>query len=57
MQVQEAVTKAIPKEKKCKKAKLLSGEALQIAEERRDMKGKGQRERYTGLNGDFQTRE
>ena len=53
---QEAVTKIIPKKKKCK-TKSLSEEALQIAEERRDMKGKGQRERYTGLNGDFQTRE
>ena len=54
--VQEALTKTIPKKKKCK-TKWLSEEALQIAEERRDMKGKGQRERYTGLNGDFQTRE
>ena len=50
------MTKTIPKKKKCK-TKSLSEEALQIAEERRDMKGKGQRERYTGLNGDFQTRE
>ena len=55
--VQEAVIKTIPKKNKCKKAKWLSEEALQIAEERRDMKGKGQRERYTGLNGDFQTKE
>ena len=45
--VQEAVTKTIPKEKKCKKAKWLSQEALQIAEERRTAKVKGERERYT----------
>ena len=51
--VQEAVAKTIPKKKKCKKTKWLSEEALQITEERRDMKGKGQRERYTGLNGEF----
>ena len=43
--VQEAVTKTIPKKKKCKKAKWLSEEALQIAEKRRDTKGKGERER------------
>ena len=43
--VQEAVTKTIPKKKKCKKAKWLSEEALQIAEERREVKGKGERER------------
>ena len=49
--IQEAVTKTIPKEKKCKKAKWLSEEALQIAEERR--KGKGERERYTQLNAEF----
>ena len=42
--VQEAVTKTIPKKKKCKKAKWLSKEALQIAEERREVKGKGERE-------------
>ena len=47
------MTKTIPKKKKCKKTKWLSEEALQITEERRDMKGKGQRERYTGLNGEF----
>jgi len=41
------VTKTIPKKKKCKKAKWLSEEALQIAEERRDMKGKVERKRYT----------
>ena len=51
--VQEAVTKTIPKKKKCKKAKWLSEEALQIAEERREAKGKGERERYTQLNADF----
>ena len=54
--VQEAVTKTIPKQKKCKKAKRLSEEALQIAEERREVKGKGERERYTQLNVNFQKR-
>ena len=44
--VQEAVIKTIPKEKKCKKAKWLSEEALQIAEKRREAKGKGEKERY-----------
>ena len=52
--VQEAVTKTISKEKKCKKAKWLSEEALQIAEERRKVTGKGKRERYTQLNVEFQ---
>ena len=52
--VQEAVTKTIPKEKKCKKAKWLSEEALQIAEKRREAKGKGEKERYTHLNAKFQ---
>ena len=52
--VQEAVTKTISKKKKCKKAKWLSVEALQITEERRDAKGKGERERYTQLNAEFQ---
>ena len=52
--VQEAVTKTIPKKKKCKKAKWLSEEALQIAEKRREVKGKGERERYTHLNAEFQ---
>ena len=51
---QEAVTKTIPKKKKCKKATQLSEEALQIAEERKDAKGKGERERYTQLNAEFQ---
>ena len=52
--VQEAVTKTIPKEKKCKKAKRLSIEAFQIAEERRDVKSKEERRRYTQLNAEFQ---
>ena len=52
--VQEPVTKTIPKKKKCKNAKWLSEEALQIAEERREAKGKGERERYTQLNAEFQ---
>ena len=51
--VQEAVTKIIPKKKKCKKAKWLSEEALQIAEKRREAKGKGKKERYTHLNAEF----
>ena len=51
--VQEAVTKTIPKKKEWKKAKWLSEEALQIAEER-EAKGKGERERYTQLNVEFQ---
>ena len=52
--VQEAVTKTIPDKKKCKKAKWLSQEALQIAEKRREAKGKGERKRYTQLNAEFQ---
>ena len=52
--VQEAVTKTIPKKKKCKKAKCLSEEALQIAEKIREAKGNGERERYTQLNAEFQ---
>ena len=52
--VQKAVTKTISKKKKCKKSKWLSEEALQIAEERRKAKGKGERERYTQLNAEFQ---
>ena len=44
-----------PQKKKCKKAKWLSEEALQIAEERREAKGKGEKERYTHLNSEFQT--
>ena len=51
--VQEAVTKTIPKKKKCKKAKWLSEEALQIAEKRREAKRKAGMERYTHLNAEF----
>ena len=52
--VQETVSKTIPMEKKCKKAKWLSGEDLQIAVKRRETKGKGEKERYTHLNAEFQ---
>ena len=52
--VQEAVIKTIPKKKKCKKANWLSEEALQIAEKRREAKGKGEKERHTHLNAEFQ---
>ena len=52
--IQEAVIKTIPTEKKCKKAKWLSGEALQIAVKRREAKSKGEKERYTHLNAEFQ---
>ena len=52
--VQEAVIKTIPKKKKCKKAKWLSGKALQIAEKRREAKGKGEKERYTHLSAECQ---
>ena len=52
--VEEAVMKTIPKKKKCKKAKWLPEEALQIAEKRREMKCKGEKERYTHLNAEFQ---
>ena len=52
--VQEAVTNTIPKKKKCKKAKWLFEEALQIAEKRREAKAKGEKERYTHLNAVFQ---
>ena len=48
------MTKTIPKKKKCKKAKWLSEEASQIAEKRREVKGKGERERYTHLNAELQ---
>ena len=51
---QEAVIKTIPKEKKCKKAKWLPEEALQIAEKRRKTNGKGEKERCTHLNAEFQ---
>ena len=52
--VQEAGIKTILKKKKCKKAKWLSEEALQITEKRKDAKGKGEKERYTHLNAEFQ---
>ena len=52
--VQETGIKTIPMEKKCKKAKWLSGEALQIAVKRRDVKSKGEKERYTHWNAEFQ---
>ena len=52
--VQEAVIKTISQKKKCKKAKWLSEEVLQIAEKRREVKGKGEKERYTHLNAEFQ---
>ena len=51
--VQEAVIKTISKKNKCKKAKWLSEEALQIAEKRREAKGTGEKERYTHLNAEF----
>ena len=51
--VQEAVIKIIPKKKKCKKAKWLSEEALQMAGKRREAKHKGEKERYTHLNAEF----
>ena len=52
--VQEIVIKTIPMKKKCKKVKWLSEKALQIAEKRREVKGKGEKERYTYLNAEFQ---
>ena len=52
--VREAVIKIIPKKKKCKKAKWLSEEALEIVEKRRDVKVKGEKETYTHLNAEFQ---
>ena len=52
--VQKAVIKTIPKKKKCKKAKWFSEEALQAAEKRREVKGKGEKERYKHLNAEFQ---
>ena len=52
--VQEAVIKTIPKKRKGKKAKWLSEEALQIADKRREVKGKGEKERYTNLNAELQ---
>ena len=52
--LKEVVIKTIPKKKKCKKAKWLSEEALQTAEKRREAEGKGEKERYTHLNAEFQ---
>ena len=52
--VQEAGIKSIPKKMKCVKAKWFSEEALQIAEKRREAKGKGEKQRYTHLNSEFQ---
>ena len=52
--VQDTGIKTIPMEKKCEKAKWLSGEALQIAVKRREVKNKGEKERYTHLNAEFQ---
>ena len=52
--VQEAVIKTIPKKNKCKKAKYLSEDASQITEKRREVKGKGEKERYPHLNAEFQ---
>ena len=52
--LQEVVNKTIPKKKKCNKAKWLSEKALQIAEKRREAKGKGEKERYTHVNTEFQ---
>ena len=52
--LQEVVIRTIPKKKKCKKAKWLSEETLQITEKRREANGKGEKERYTHLNAEFQ---
>ena len=54
MSASGGVIKTIPKKKKCNKAKWLSEEALQIAEKRREAKGKGEKERYTHLNAELQ---
>ena len=54
--VQEAVTKTIPKKKKCEKAKW-SSEVLQITQKRREVKSKGEKERYTQMNAEFQRKE
>ena len=51
------VIKTIPKKKKCKKAKWLSEEGLQIAEKRREAKGKGEKERYSHLNAEFKQKQ
>ena len=55
--VQEAVIKTTAKKNKCKKAKWLSEEALQVAEKRRQVKGKGEKERSTYLNAEFQRKQ
>ena len=55
--VQDAMIKTILKKKKCKKANWLSEEDLQIAEKRREAKGKGEKERYTHLNAEFYSLE
>ena len=52
--VQEVVIKTIPRKKKCKKVKWFSEETLQIAEKRRETKGRGEKERYTHLNAEIQ---
>ena len=52
--MQEVITKTMPKKRKYKKAMCLSEEVLQIAEKRKEAKGKGERERYTQLNAEFQ---
>ena len=52
--VQETAIKIIPKRKKCKKAKWFSEETLQIAEKKRELTGKGEKEKYIQLNGEFQ---
>ena len=54
---QETVIKTIPKKKKCKKANWLTEEALQIAMKRREVKSKGEKERYTHLNAEFQEQQ
>ena len=54
--IQETGSKTIPKKKKCKKAKWWSEEALEMAMKRREVKGKGEKERYTHLNAEFQRR-
>ena len=53
--VKQVVTKTIQKKRKCKKAKWLSEKTLQIAEKRREVKGKGEKEKYTHLNAEFQS--
>ena len=55
--IQEAVIKDSSKKKKCKKAKWLSEEALQIAEKRREVKGKAEKERYAHFNAEFQEQQ